>query len=140
MTAAQPAAQSSPRKFDLTQRNAILDEEIQKCPTTVSNGKYTFPIQVRTDRSAASAVVTYGKSWASPLMIVLLSVLSLMCGLVLPYWLYKLVRPKYNKAISVDESGDAHWAPWVSPAERVLAVVMVGAFVFGIVWGSLALL
>ena len=131
MTAAEPAAQYGP--LDLAGRNAILDEEIKKCPTSVSNGRYSFPIQVKADRSTASAVVTYGKSFASPLLIVCFGLLATMCaGLILPYWLYKVVHPKYNKAISVDENGVAHWKRWVSPAEGVLAaclaILMIVAF------------
>jgi hypothetical protein len=129
MTAAEPAAQYGP--LDLAGRNAILDEEINKCPTSVSNGRSTFPAQVKVDRSTASAVVTYGKSWASPILIVCMSLLAAICGgLILPYWLYKVVHPKYNKAISVDENGVAHWKRWVSPAEWVLAACLAIPLIF----------
>jgi rRNA maturation protein Nop10 len=135
ITAAERAAQGGPYSLDLADRNAILDEEIKKCPTSVSNGRYTFPIQVKVDRSTVSAVVTYGRSFASPLLIVCFALLaSITGGLILPYWLYKVVRPKYNKAISVDEKGVAHWKRWVSPAEWVLAVGIVIPMIYAIGW------
>jgi hypothetical protein len=135
MTAGEHPAESGYRVLDQTQRNAILDQEIQKCPTSVSNYKRSFAAKVRVNPSTASAVVTYGMSYAHPVAILLLGLLSLMCGgLVLPYWLFKMIFPKYNKAISVDESGVPHWRRWVSPAEWVLAVVLVGAIIYSISW------
>jgi len=133
MTAAQPAAQYGP--IDLAQRNAILDQEIRKFPQTVSNYKRTFPIKVKVDRDTASAVVTYGASPASLLIIVAMAVLATITwGLTLPWWLYLLLRPKYNKNVSIDEAGAAHCTPRITVVEYAVAAGVGIALIRMIIW------
>jgi hypothetical protein len=67
--------------------------------------------QIVIDRSTFSAVMTWGKTLTSPIIIVLLAVLSVVtCGFFLPLWLlWTLRRNRFVQTIFIDEYGLQHW-------------------------------
>jgi hypothetical protein len=136
MTASQSAAQSGNNNLSDIERLRILDQAINARDRPVISGMNYLVVhepQIVLDRSTFSAVITWGKTLTSPLIIVLLAILSFVtCGLFLPLWLVWSLRPnKFVQTIFIDEYGLQHWglAP-IPQAQRILS----GAIVIGIIW------
>jgi hypothetical protein len=114
------------------ERNRILDHSVALRDLPLTRGAKTFNAKITVDRSTFSAVLLWGKDLTSPVVIVLLGVLSMVTGgFFLPYWLYKTLRPNTAKqTIFIDEHGQEHWriAP-IPPAQRLLSVGIVIAMV-----------
>jgi hypothetical protein len=81
--------------------------------------------------------MVWGKTLTDPLIIVLMAVLSVICGVVfLPYWLFLSLRPnKFDRTVFIDEHGHEHWgvAP-ITPAQRVLSVAIAIATVWYVIY------
>jgi hypothetical protein len=136
MTAGQSAAQSGGDKLTDVERLRILDQAINARDRPVISGMNYLVLhqpQIVIDRSTFSAVMTWGKTLTSPIIIVLMTVLSFVtCGLFLPLWLvWSLRRNRFVQTIFIDENGLQHWdlAP-IPQAQRVLS----GVIVIGIIW------
>jgi hypothetical protein len=141
MTADQSAAQSGDRKLSDAERNHILDQAVDAArdrPVKNRVGRTFFVShKPKIDRSTFSAEIVWGKTLTDPLIIVLLAVLSVICGVVvLPYWLFLSLRPnKFDRTVFIDEYGHEQWgiAP-IHPAQRVLSVALAIATVWYVIY------
>ncbi|MDT7765248.1 MAG: hypothetical protein QOC63_4668 [Mycobacterium sp.] len=142
MTASQGAAQSDPHRLSEIERNRILDQAINSRDRPVISGNLNGIIgihepKITIDRSTVSAEMLWGKTLSSPLIVVLLAVLSLVtCGFFLPIWLILTLRPnRYAQTIFIDEHGLQNWgiAP-IPQSQRVVSVLVLIGIVFWIIW------
>lgn len=155
MTAGQSAAQSDPHRFSLIERNSILDQAIDSCahpkidplaprPNPLVTGYYqlvdpkiTHKAKIRIDRSTASALLVWGKTFSSPIVVVLMAVISFFtCGFFLPIWFYMTLRPnRYAQTIFIDEQGFQHsgLAP-IPQGQRVVSVLVGIGIALWIIW------
>jgi hypothetical protein len=134
MTASQPSARSGNIKLPDVERLRMLDQAINSRDRPVIRGMNFLVIhepKIVIDRSTFSAVMLWGKTLTSPLVIVLVVALSFVtCGFFLPFWLVWTQLPnKFVQTIFIDKYGLQHWdiAP-IPLAQRILS----GWIVFGI--------
>ncbi|MDT5346610.1 MAG: hypothetical protein QOE52_5794 [Mycobacterium sp.] len=144
MTAGQSAAQSGGDRLTDVERLRILDQAINARDRPVISGMNYLVLhqpQIVIDRSTFSAVMTWGKTLTSPIIIVLMTVLSFVtCGLYFPVWfLWSLRRNRFVQTIFIDEDGLQHWdlAP-IPQAQRLLslAILIGGSIYLAQMWHS----
>lgn len=132
-------AQSGAHRLSDIERNRILDQALSSLDRPIFTGSFwhgtlrSFEPNITVDRSTCSARIVWGKTLSSPIVIVLLTLLSFVtCGLYLPFWLYQTLRPnRYSQTLSIDEHGIQHRGTAPIPLSQRLVSAWV---IFLIVW------
>jgi hypothetical protein len=124
------------------ERNRILDQAVSSRNRPVISGSLNGVLgihepKITINRSTFSAEMLWGRTFASPGIVVLLALLSFVtCGFFLPVWLYLTLRPnRYAQTVFIDEYGLQHWgtAP-ISLGQRVVSLLVLIGIIWWIIW------